>query len=32
LALHLILASGLMVILSRVLWTVALRRYASASS
>jgi ABC-2 type transport system permease protein len=32
LALHLVLASALMVILSRVLWTVALRRYASASS
>jgi ABC-2 type transport system permease protein len=32
LALHLVLASVLMVILSRVLWTVALRRYASASS
>lgn len=32
LTLHLVLASVLMVILSRILWTVALRRYASASS
>ncbi len=32
LVLHLILASGLMVMFSRLLWTVALRRYGSASS
>ena len=32
LILHLVAASGLMVLFSRTLWTVALRRYSSASS